>query len=57
MKMLDFVWFEDQAPYMIDISLTPEQKIALEAQHKKARDGRERDRIKAVLLRSEGWSF
>jgi hypothetical protein len=42
---------------MIDISLTPEQKIALEAQHKKARDGRERDRIKAVLLRSEGWSF
>jgi transposase len=42
---------------MIDISLTPEQKIALEARHKKARDGRERDRIKAVLLRSEGWSI
>ena len=40
---------------MIDISLTSEQKIALEARHTKARDGRERDRIKAVLLRSEGW--
>ena len=40
---------------MIDISLTPEQKTALEARHIKARDVRERDRIKAVLLRSEGW--
>jgi hypothetical protein len=35
---------------MIDISLTPEQKVALEAMHTKARDGRERDRIKEVLL-------
>jgi transposase len=42
---------------MINISLTLEQKIALEARHTKARDGRERDRIKAVLLRSEGWSI
>jgi DNA-binding NarL/FixJ family response regulator len=41
---------------MIDISLTPDQKTALEARHTKARDGRERDRIKAVLLRSEGWT-
>ena len=57
MKVLDFVWFEDQALHMIDISLTLEQKIALEARHTKARDGRERDRIKAVLLRSEGWSI
>ena len=40
---------------MIDISLTFEQKTALEARHTKARDGRQRDRIKAVLLRSEGW--
>jgi hypothetical protein len=39
MKMLDFVWFEDQALHMIDISLTPEQKTALEARHTKARDG------------------
>ena len=41
---------------MIDISLTPEQKAALESRHTKARDKRECDRIKAVLLRSEGWS-
>jgi len=40
---------------MIDISLTPEQKTALEARHTKVRDGRELDRIKAALLRSEGW--
>ena len=39
---------------MIDISLTPEQKVALEAMHTKACDGRERDRIKGVLLFSEG---
>ena len=28
--------------------------MALEARHTKVRDGRQRDRIKAVLLRSEG---
>ena len=33
MKVLDFVWFEDQALHMIDISLTPEQKAALETRH------------------------
>jgi hypothetical protein len=53
--MLDLVRFEDQAVHMIDISLTPEQKAAREARHTKARDKRESDRIKAVLLRSEGW--
>jgi hypothetical protein len=40
MKMLDLVYFEDQAVHMIDISLTPEQKAALEARHTKVRDGR-----------------
>ncbi|AGH44715.1 transposase [Paraglaciecola psychrophila 170] len=40
---------------MIDIFLTPEHKTALEVRHTKARDGRERDRIKAVLLCGEGW--
>jgi hypothetical protein len=55
MKMLDFVWLEDQAVHTIDISLTLEQKVALEARHKKARDKHKGDRIKAVLLRSEGW--
>ena len=41
---------------MTEITLTPELKIALELRHTKVRDGNERDRIKAVLLRSEGWS-
>src|SRR5438045_3793897 len=38
------------------LELTEEQKERLEAQHKKERDGRVRDRIKAVLLHIEGWS-
>ena len=33
-----------------------QQKADLELRHKTARDARESDRIKAVLLRSEGWS-
>ncbi len=37
------------------VSLTDNQKQKLEIQHDKARDGRIRDRIKAVLLTSEGW--
>ena len=41
---------------MKNIKLTIEQKIDLEALHDVSRDGRVRDRIKAVLLRSEGWS-
>lgn len=41
---------------MKNIKLTTEQKIDLEALHDASRDGRVRDRIKAVLLRSEGWS-
>ncbi|MGL4733648.1 MAG: helix-turn-helix domain-containing protein, partial [Enterovibrio sp.] len=38
------------------IILTPEQKQPLEVMHDTTRDGRVRDRIKAVLLVSEGWS-
>lgn len=38
------------------ISLTTTQIKELEAQHKKERDGRVRDRIKAVLLGTKGWS-
>jgi len=38
------------------IELSIEQKIDLEAKHDKTRDGRKRDRIKAVLLHAEGWS-
>ncbi len=38
------------------IILTPQQKQQLEEIHDSTRDGRIRDRIKAVLLASEGWS-
>lgn len=38
------------------ISLTEAQKSALELQHKSERDKRVADRIKAVLLNSEGWT-
>ena len=38
------------------ITLTKEQKSALERRHKKCRDKRECDRIKAVLLFSEDWT-
>jgi len=37
--------------------LTDEERAQLKAQHKKERDGRVRDRIKAVLLRDEGWTW
>lgn len=38
------------------ITLTAAQKIELEKQHKIERDKRVADRIKAVLLHSEGWT-
>ena len=38
------------------IILTPQQKQQFEEMHDSTRDGRVRDRIKAVLLASEGWS-
>lgn len=38
------------------IILTPQQKQQREEMHDSTRDGRVRDRIKAVLLASEGWS-
>jgi len=40
---------------MRNITLSAEQEYILEARHKKSRDKRESDRIKAVLLRNEGW--
>ena len=51
--MLDFERKRDQATLIMKINITPELKAALELRHNKVRDGR--DRIKAVLLRSEGW--
>jgi len=41
---------------MAQITLTASQKATLEIQHKQSRNGKERDRIKAILLCSEGWS-
>lgn len=37
--------------------LTAEERAFLQGQHKKERDGRIRDRIKAVLLRDKGWTW
>jgi len=42
---------------MTQFSLSQSNKVALESQHKHSKDVKERDRIKAVLLRSEGWSY
>ena len=38
------------------LELSTAQKKTLETQHRVERDGRVRDRIKAVLLKSEGWT-
>ena len=38
------------------ITLTPQQKLQLEQMHDPTRDGRVRDRSKAILLASEDWS-
>lgn len=38
------------------IELTEKEKQKLEKRHKNERDGRVRDRIKAVLLHNEGWT-
>jgi len=40
----------------MQIELTNQEKQDLETQHKRARDSRIADRIKAVLLFNEGWS-
>lgn len=43
--------------FMEEFNLTPQEKAALELRHKQCRDVKECDRIKAVLLRSEGWTI
>lgn len=40
----------------MEIKLTEQNKKELETRHRVERDGRVRDRIKAVLLKSEGWT-
>ena len=42
---------------MNQIQLSPSLKAALELRHAKVRDRNECDRIKAILLRSEGWKI
>ncbi len=42
---------------MSKLILTDEQKKQLEELHSHARDSRESDRIKAILLRTEGWKL
>ena len=39
------------------IFLSDSERAQLRAQHKRERDGRVRDRIKAVLLYDKGWSI
>lgn len=51
MKMLDLYKHEDHVMPNEKIKLSPDQKVYLEALHDASRDGRVRDRIKAVLLR------
>lgn len=41
---------------LIKIFITDQQKTELERLHDITRDGRVQDRIKAILLASEGWS-
>lgn len=38
------------------LQLTPDEKDYLEREHALKENGKERDRIKAILLRSEGWT-
>lgn len=42
---------------MYKFYLSPQEKSALENRHANCRDGKERDRIKAILLRAEGWTI
>lgn len=42
---------------MENFNLTAKEKASLEQRHNVCRDGKEQDRIKAVLLRSEGWTI
>jgi len=41
---------------MKTFKLTNDQRVNLDFRHEQTRDGKVRDRIKAVLLRSEGWT-
>ena len=53
--MLDFFQQWDHDAGMYELTLTTAEKAHLEHRHRKTRDVHELDRIKAILLRSEGW--
>jgi len=57
LKTLDFSIRWDQNIGMGRLILTEYQKKQLEVLHSQARDSRESDRIKAILLRAEGWKL
>ena len=42
---------------MYNFYLSSKEKAELELRHKQSRDVKEIDRIKAILLRSEGWTI
>ena len=42
---------------MYNFYLSPKEKTALELRHKACRESKESDRIKAILLRAEGWTI
>lgn len=54
--MLAFLVKKVQNTPMKRLHLTSDEKFAVERRHKLCRDVKEIDRIKAVLLRSEGWT-
>ena len=56
MKLLAFLLLWDQNMPMRRIKLSEEYKLKLEARHNSSGNKKEADRIKAVLLRSEGWT-
>ena len=55
--MLAFLPKGDQNIDMKELKLTKRKKTDLEKRHKQSRDAKECDRIKAILLRSEGWTI
>lgn len=56
MKMLAISEKEDRNIPLQEFELTKKEKIDLEHWHKKSRDAKESDRLKGILLRSEGWT-
>jgi transposase len=56
LNLLDFLGRRDYDTSMYELSLSKKEKADLEMRHRETRNVHESDRIKAILLRSEGWS-